>query len=143
MQPDNKANSLAHLETIDDGTSPMAIHKPFSEGVEVQMRSTLDDLPILKAVRIYWRVAAICMMAAFNAALEGYRTLFRVSVNGAVKLTLGFPRACAHEFHRLKQGIHPHNVRWRYQAQPYLCFCLGRHAINRPICGRGPPSAHH
>ncbi|KAH8743739.1 general substrate transporter [Diaporthe sp. PMI_573] len=80
MQPDNKANSLAHLETIDDGTSPMAIDKPFSEGVEVQMRSTLDDLPILKAVRIYWRVAAICMMAAFNAALEGYQLALTNSI---------------------------------------------------------------
>lgn len=39
----------------------------------VQMRSELDDLPVLQAYRIYWRITLICMLGAFSAALEGYR----------------------------------------------------------------------
>lgn len=59
---------------VDDKTGMKAhVEVPEGESGPVQMRSELDDLPILKAIRIYKRIATICMMAAFSAALEGYR----------------------------------------------------------------------
>lgn len=59
--PDAKKDMKTHVEM------------PGGEQRPAQMRSELDDLPILKAVQIYKRIASICMMAAFSAALEGYR----------------------------------------------------------------------
>lgn len=71
---DDKADIDARIETFHNDDLPKNIDKALAEGHAVQMRSELDDLPILKAVRLYWRIATICMMAAFSAALEGYRT---------------------------------------------------------------------
>lgn len=73
---DGKADLDAHVETLHNDDLPKNIDRALAQGNAVQMRSELDDLPILKAVRIYWRIATICMMAAFSAALEGYRELF-------------------------------------------------------------------
>lgn len=73
QEPDGKADHDSHVETLHDGDLTKSIDKALAEGNAVQMRSELDDLPILKAVRLYWRIATICMMAAFSAALEGYR----------------------------------------------------------------------
>lgn len=63
------------MELNENENLPKAIDKKLEKGEMVQMRSELDDLPILRAVRMYWRVSTICMMAAFSAALEGYRTI--------------------------------------------------------------------
>lgn len=71
---DTKVSPAAQIEVLDNGELPQAIDKALASGQQVQMRSELDDVPILQAVRIYWRVALICMLAAFSAALEGYRT---------------------------------------------------------------------
>ncbi|KAF9876670.1 hypothetical protein CkaCkLH20_06078 [Colletotrichum karsti] len=80
-QPNGKANPATHLEVSDDnGDLPKAIDKALAEGAAVQMRSKLDDLPILKAVGVYWRISLICMMAAFSAALEGYQLALTNSI---------------------------------------------------------------
>lgn len=74
-QPSDKSrvDQLDHLENLENGDLPKAIVKAIASGDAVQMRSTLDDLPTFKAVRIYWRISVICMLGAFSAALEGYR----------------------------------------------------------------------
>lgn len=72
-----KRPGTAHLETASVDELQRALHEAMASGHAVQMRSELDDLPILKAIRIYWRIALICMLAAFAAALEGYRALSR------------------------------------------------------------------
>lgn len=64
------ASDQDHLENVE---LPRAIDKALASGSAVQMRSELDDLPILKALRIYWRISLICMLGAFSAALDGYR----------------------------------------------------------------------
>lgn len=64
-----------HLEDLDNDELPKAIDKAFESGAAVQMRSSLDDLPMTKAIRIYWHISLICMLCAFGGALEGYRTL--------------------------------------------------------------------
>lgn len=53
---------------------PRAIDKALAAGEAVQMRSTLDEMPVLKALRVFWKVGSMCMLAAFASALEGYRT---------------------------------------------------------------------
>ena len=74
MHPDKQSNDESKpADHLENDEFSKANHKTLAEGNEVQMRSELDDLPILKAIRVYWRIAAICMMAAFSAALEGYR----------------------------------------------------------------------
>ena len=101
MQSNDKADPTAHLESLDNADLPKEIDKTLAEGDAVQMRSDLDNLPILKAVRIYWRIATICMMAAFSAALEGYRMLCRLEVEPSSPANSN-SRACAYERHRLK-----------------------------------------
>jgi hypothetical protein len=59
----------------DNTTDAKAIDQALAAGQVVQMRSELDDLPITKAFRVFWRVTALCMLAAFASALEGYRML--------------------------------------------------------------------
>jgi hypothetical protein len=49
------------------------IDKAMEHGDMVQMRSSMDDVPIFTAVRLYWRVSLVCMAAAFTASLDGYR----------------------------------------------------------------------
>lgn len=71
--PEEKTSPAAHLQHVDNDELPEVIDKAMASGHAVQMRSEMDDVPILKALRIYWRIASICMMAAFSAALEGYR----------------------------------------------------------------------
>ncbi|UKZ82540.1 hypothetical protein TrVFT333_010329 [Trichoderma virens FT-333] len=92
MEPNQESNekviTATHLEALDNGDLPKPIDKAFTEGYAVQMRSELDDLPILKAVRIYWRIAAICMVAAFSAALEGYQ----LALTNAIVSNKGFIR---------------------------------------------------
>lgn len=65
---------VARLETVDNDELPKVIDKALAAGHIVQMRSELDDLPSLQAYRVYWRITLICMLAAFSAALDGYRT---------------------------------------------------------------------
>lgn len=67
-----------HVEAVHDANQSTSIDnvKAMAADGAVQMRSELDDLPILKALWLYKRIAFICMMAAFSAALEGYRTCF-------------------------------------------------------------------
>jgi hypothetical protein len=75
------AHQPTHVEqhdTIDNATLPTAIDKAFASGEAVQMRSSLDNLPTFRAVRIYWRISLICMMGAFCAALDGYRESIHV-----------------------------------------------------------------
>lgn len=99
-QRNGKADPVDHVEASDNGELPKAIDKALADGDPVQMRSELDNLPILKALRIYWRIALICMMAAFSAALEGYRTLLLPS-DYKLSLTLN-SRTCACERHCLE-----------------------------------------
>ena len=77
-QSDEKSSD-AQLESTDNGELPKAIDKALASGQPAQMRSELDDLPATKAYRIYWRISLICMLAAFSAALEGYRAYARSS----------------------------------------------------------------
>ena len=76
-QTEDKSVTVAdHIDghgNSDKNVDPQAIGKALAEGEAVQMRSELDDLPIHKAFRVFWRVAALCMLAAFASALEGYR----------------------------------------------------------------------
>ncbi|KAJ3469383.1 hypothetical protein MRS44_003448 [Fusarium solani] len=83
-----KTDPVDHVEASDNGELPKAIDKALAEGEAVQMRSELDNLPILKALRIYWRIALICMMAAFSAALEGYQ----LALANAIVSNKGFIR---------------------------------------------------
>lgn len=80
MKPTDQSVDMAgridHLEDLDNDELPKAFDKAFASGATVQMRSSLDDLPTSKAIRIYWRVSLICMLCAFGGALEGYRTLY-------------------------------------------------------------------
>jgi MFS transporter, SP family, general alpha glucoside:H+ symporter len=77
-QSDDKTSRINHLENLDNAELPKAIDKAFASGHAVQMRSSLDDLPTLKALRIYWRISLICILGAFCAALDGYRAfMFR------------------------------------------------------------------
>lgn len=64
-----------HVEAVHDASQPKSIDnvKAMAADGAAQMRSELDDLPILKALWLYKRIAVLCMMAAFSAALEGYR----------------------------------------------------------------------
>ena len=77
--PQTEDKSVAVTDHIDEhgisdnNVDSNAIGKALAAGEAVQMRSELDDLPIHKAFRIFWRVAALCMLAAFASALEGYR----------------------------------------------------------------------
>lgn len=64
---------IDQLENLDNGELPQAIDKALASGDAVQMRSELDDLSIMKAVRVYWKISLICMLSAFAAALDGYR----------------------------------------------------------------------
>ncbi|KAM6527150.1 hypothetical protein FSOLCH5_003223 [Fusarium solani] len=57
-----KTDPVDHVEASDNGELPKAIDKALAEGEAVQMRSELDNLPILKALRIYWRIALICLL---------------------------------------------------------------------------------
>ena len=72
-QSSDKMEHEAHLESLDNEKT--SIEKAVDAGETVQMRSELDNLPPLKALRLYWRITLICLLAAFCAALEGYRTL--------------------------------------------------------------------
>ncbi|EEU46206.1 uncharacterized protein NECHADRAFT_79489 [Fusarium vanettenii 77-13-4] len=87
-QSNGKKDPADHVEVSDNGELPKAIDKALAEGDPVQMRSELDNLPILKALRIYWRIALICMMAAFSAALEGYQ----LALANAIVSNKGFIR---------------------------------------------------
>ncbi|KAF5007945.1 hypothetical protein FDECE_5757 [Fusarium decemcellulare] len=83
MQPTDESSGKetgSSSTHVDNGDLPKAIDKALADGDAVQMRSELDDLPILKAVGIYWRIASICMMAAFSAALEGYQLALTNSI---------------------------------------------------------------
>ncbi|RSH95581.1 hypothetical protein EHS25_000673 [Saitozyma podzolica] len=85
------AHQPTHVEqhdTIDNETLPTAIDKAFASGEAVQMRSSLDNLPTFRAVRIYWRISLICMMGAFCAALDGYE----VSIASSIVSNKGFIR---------------------------------------------------
>lgn len=64
----------------DNTTDAKAIDQALAAGQVVQMRSELDDLPITKAFRVFWRVAALCMLAAFASALEGYQYTLTASI---------------------------------------------------------------
>lgn len=66
--------AINHVEATENVGTAQAIDKALAAGEPVQMRSTLDDLPMLKALRMYWRISLICMLGAFCAALDGYRT---------------------------------------------------------------------
>ncbi|XXG96260.1 hypothetical protein Hte_002541 [Hypoxylon texense] len=79
---------INHLENINNADLPKAIDKAFASGAAVQMRSELDDLPIFKALRVYWRVSLFCMMCAFGGALEGYQ----VSIASSIVSNKGFIR---------------------------------------------------
>ncbi|KAJ5116850.1 general substrate transporter [Penicillium angulare] len=81
------ASEQGHLENAELEL-PQAIDKALVLGSAVQMRSTLDDLPMLKAIRMYWRIALICMLAAFSAALDGYQ----VSIASSIVSNKGFIR---------------------------------------------------
>lgn len=146
QKSDGKADHDSHVETLQDGELPKNIDKALAEGNAVQMRSELDDLPILKAVRIYWRIATICMMAAFSAALEGYRTPFTIPQllpRSIVSVLIQDSRTCLDQLDRLQQGFHPPNVWWRHRAEPYPCCSLGWHAVDGPVRWCGPTAAHH
>lgn len=76
-QPENKSVPVTdHIDEhgiSDNNVDTTAIDKALAAGEPVQMRSELDNLPIYKAFRVFKRVAALCMLAAFASALEGYR----------------------------------------------------------------------
>lgn len=72
-QPNYKTSHIDHFDYLENAELPKAIDKAFASGDAVQMRSELDDMQTFKAVRIYWRISLICMLAAFCAALDGYR----------------------------------------------------------------------
>lgn len=73
--------AITHVESTENVEGPQAIDKALAAGETVQMRSTLDDLPMLKALRIYWRISLICMLGAFCAALDGYRACQALSLH--------------------------------------------------------------
>lgn len=93
--PSPADKSVVSTDHIDDNaaslrsagkTDVQVVNEAIASGAPVQMRSTLDNLPIHKAFRIFWRVAALCMLAAFASALEGYRTLItQPTSKGGVK----------------------------------------------------------
>ncbi|EMR68330.1 putative sugar transporter protein [Eutypa lata UCREL1] len=74
------AGRIDHLEDLDNDELPKVFDKAFTSGTAVQMRSSLDDLPTSKAIRIYWRVSLICMLCAFGGALEGYQVAIASSI---------------------------------------------------------------
>ncbi|KAI1392408.1 general substrate transporter [Hypoxylon trugodes] len=80
---DQSANMTGHIDQVEDLNNAdlsKAIDKAFASGAAVQMRSSLDDLPTWKAIRIYWRISLICMLCAFGGALEGYQVAIASSI---------------------------------------------------------------
>lgn len=84
MHSSKGSEGSTQVETVDHDNLPETIQGVLASGGAVQMRSQLDDQPILKAVRMYWKIAMICMLAAFSAALEGYRELILLTMHIAL-----------------------------------------------------------
>ncbi|KAH8896271.1 general substrate transporter [Thozetella sp. PMI_491] len=83
-QPEDKPAPVAdHIDghgNSDNDVDTKAIDKALAAGEAVQMRSELDNLPIHKAFGVFRRVAALCMLAAFASALEGYQYTLTASI---------------------------------------------------------------
>lgn len=111
------------VETHGDDTKRDVHHQP--------IRTDQDNLGVLAAVKQYKRVAAICMLAAFSASLEGYR---ECQLHAQDLQWLTRRRGQLERINHLQQGIHPYIVWSRRQNQSWsLCFGLGRYSICRSI----------
>ena len=88
-QSNERGSVDACSEAVGDEHLSKGIDKALASGQAVQMRSELDDLPALKAYRMYWRVTLVCFLAAFSAALEGYRMLKSAAVLRLVLIFVG------------------------------------------------------
>lgn len=67
---DDKHNDITH---VDSDHLVGQIDAALEKGQPVLMRSSLDNVSVWQAAKIYKRITAICMLAAFSASLDGYR----------------------------------------------------------------------
>ncbi|KAI1863169.1 uncharacterized protein JN550_009905 [Neoarthrinium moseri] len=90
MNGNNQDHGTAPPATLlkNAETHPKAIDEAIVSGDNIQMRSELDDLPMLQGLRLYWRVALISMLAAFSSALEGYQ----IAITNSIVSNRGFIR---------------------------------------------------
>lgn len=88
----DEKNEYAH----DDYTHQEAGSAIDSTGVDraaghVQLKSSLDNLPIWEALKTYKKISAIALLAAASAALDGYQ----LNLSGGIVANKGFIKMMA------------------------------------------------
>jgi hypothetical protein len=53
---------------------------PLKPDAAVELRSRLDNLPVAAALKVYWRLSVLCMLAAFSASCDGFQGHFNGSI---------------------------------------------------------------